>query len=123
MPKKDFKREVVTAVVQIKKYIDDHPGTGISTATLASDHNLSRNVLQHAFKKKYHKSIRQYKLEKRMIEALRLIRAGYSIKEVSFKLDYASHSSFSNAFRKYYDISASEWLQEMKSNVNKQGKM
>jgi AraC family transcriptional regulator len=122
MPEKKLNRGATAAVKAIKKFIDTHPANGISTAALAREHNISRNVLQEVFKEKFEVPIGQYKLNARMEEALRLIKSGYSIKEVSFKMNYSSPSSFSNAFRNYYDISALEWVHNMKSNTNKQGK-
>lgn len=112
MPKRKFKREVLETVVLIKKYIDEHPGNGISTARLAREHNLSRNVLQEAFKFKFNKPIGRYKLKKRLQEGRRLLKTGQSIKEVSFKLGYSSPSTFSDAFKSFFKKSPSEWLQE-----------
>jgi AraC-like DNA-binding protein len=122
MPKKEFKPEVVAVVVQIKKYIDDHPGTGISTVKLARDNDISRNALHTIFKYKFHKPIGRYKLQKRMQEGRRLLKSGWSIKEVSFKLNYASPSSFCDAFRNFYKLNPSDWLQKQKYNANKQRK-
>lgn len=121
--KKKNKRLITSAVVKVKKFIDEYPGHGMSTAALADQYHLSRNTLQEVFKEKYHISIGQYKLNARLKEAQRLLKEGQSIKEVSFNLHYSSPSSFSNAFRNYYNISASEWLQEARYNANKQGKI
>ena len=97
------------AVKGVKKVIDDNPTNGISTATLASEAGISRNVLQDAFKNKYGTSIGQYKLRMRMAHAKYLLSAGISIKEISITLQYSSLSAFTNAFRKYYGQSPSEW--------------
>ncbi len=121
MPKKETKRSVRLAANQIKKYLDSHPGTTISTAALAREYGVSRNALQEFFKEKFKQPIGQYKLNLRLTEAQKLLRSGKSIKEVTIILQYASPSSFSNAFRNYYNISAREWLQEIKHNSSKQG--
>ncbi|WP_166437129.1 helix-turn-helix domain-containing protein [Niastella caeni] len=121
MPKRNYKRGIVAVVAQIKKIIDANPANGKSTATLATEHGISRNALQEVFKEKYHQPIGQYKLQLRMEEARQLLKAGKSIKEVAFILNYASPSSFSNAFSNFYNISASEWLQDGGYNANKQG--
>jgi AraC-like DNA-binding protein len=120
--KKGVLRPVHIAAHQAKKYLDAHPGTAISTAELAMRNKVSRNALQEYFKMKYKQSIGQYKLKNRMNEARRLLKTGKSIKEVTITLRYASPSSFSNAFKNYYDISASEWLLQLKYNGNRQGK-
>jgi AraC-like DNA-binding protein len=54
--------------------------------------------------------IGQYKLKARMHFAQQLLRKGVSAKEVAMQLDYASASAFSNAFKKYFNLSPSEWL-------------
>jgi len=118
MPNKQNQREEAAAVAA-KKYIEDHPGTGISTAALAKMNDLSRNQLQKAFKKKYHKPIGKYKLKKRLEEGRRLLRTGQSVKEVAFKLGYASPSTFSDAFRNLFKTSPSEWLQASVYNDDK----
>ncbi len=123
MPKKGTKRSVRLAANQIKKYLDSHPGTTISTAALARQYGVSRNALQEFFKFKFKQPIGQYKLNLRLTEAQKLLKAGKSIKEVTIILQYASPSSFSNAFRNYYHISAREWLQEIKHNGSKQSNL
>lgn len=120
MPKKGSKRSVQLAANQIKKYLDSHPGTTISTAALARQYGVSRNTLQEFFKDNFKQPIGQYKLNLRLTEAKKLLKAGKSIKEVTIILQYASPSSFSNAFRNYYHISAREWLQEVKLKGSKQ---
>ncbi|OQP45439.1 hypothetical protein A4H97_32355 [Niastella yeongjuensis] len=104
-----YRREIMDAVRGVKKIIDDNPTNGISTATLASEAGISRNVLQEAFKNKYGTSIGQYKLRMRMAHAKYLLTNGSSIKEVSITLRYSSISAFCNAFRKYYGQSPSDW--------------
>ena len=123
MPKKGTKRSVRLAANQIKKYLDSHPGTTISTAALARQYGVSRNALQEFFKFKFKQPIGQYKLNLRLTEAQKLLKAGKSIKEVTIILQYASPSSFSNAFRNYYHISAREWLHEIKHNGSKQSNL
>lgn len=120
MPKKEVNRSVQVAATQIKKYLDGHPNTTLSTAALARQYHVSRNALQEFFKERYKQPIGQYKLQLRLGEAQRLLRMGKSVKEVSILLRYASPSSFSNAFKNYYNISAKEWLNEVETNGNNQ---
>lgn len=109
MPKY-YNREIVNAVKGIKKAIEANPYNGISTETLATGAGIRRNVLQEVFKARYGTSIGQYKLQQRMKEAQRLLAKGKSVKETSIILRYSSLSSFNNAFRNYYDLSPSEWI-------------
>lgn len=105
-------RELRVAASQIKKYLDGHPNSTLSTAALAGQYNVSRNALQSFFKERYKHHIGDYKLKLRMAEAKRLLKQGRSMKEVSIMLRYASPSSFSNAFKSYYKESPSKWLDE-----------
>lgn len=111
MPKNNYKKFISSAVTGIKKQIDQNPINGIGTAALASKAGISRNVLQEVFKAKYGTSIGQYKLSLRMREAKQQLKSGKSIKEISIMLQYSSPSSFSNAFRNFYEESPTEWLQ------------
>lgn len=121
MPKKEVNRSVQVAAMQIKKYLDGHPYTHLSTAALARQYHISRNALQDFFKEKYRQPLGAYKLKLRLGEAKRLLRMGKSVKEISIILRYSSPSSFSNAFKNYYDISATEWITRLQ-NRKKQKK-
>jgi len=55
-----------------------------------------------------------------MTHATKYLQDGKSIKEISIILRYSSPSSFSNAFRKQFNASPSEWLKANKTNANKQ---
>jgi AraC-like DNA-binding protein len=112
-PKKEgVDRDLKVAASQIKKYLDGHPYSTLSTAALASQYNVSRNKLQSFFKERYKYYMGEYKLKLRMAEAKRLLKQGRSMKEVAITLRYASPSSFSNAFKSYYNESATKWLDE-----------
>jgi AraC-like DNA-binding protein len=120
----NFKKSISSIVTGIKKLIDQNPTNGISTAALAANAGLSRNVLQEVFKAKYGTSIGQYKLQVRMAEAKHQLKSGKAIKEISIVLHYSSPSSFSNAFRNFYQLSPTEWLEQVRHhNANKQGKI
>jgi len=120
----NFKKSISSIVTGIKKQIDQNPMNGISTAALAGNAGLSRNVLQELFKAKYGTSIGQYKLQVRMAEAKQQLKSGKAIKEISIVLHYSSPSSFSNAFSNFYQLSPTEWLQQIRHrNANKQGKV
>lgn len=112
MPKKEVRKSISSAVTGVKKQIDQNPTNGNKTAYLAGIAGVSRNVLQEAFKAKYGTSIGAYKLQTRMSKAKQQLRSGKSIKEIAITLEYSSPSSFSNAFKNYFQLSPTEWLQE-----------
>ena len=104
-----YRKDIMDAVKGIKKTIDDNPANGTSTATLASEAGISRNMLQIVFKNRYGSPIGRYKLRMRMAHAKYLMTTGKSIKEIAIMLHYSSISSFNNAFRTFYGQSPSEW--------------
>jgi AraC-like DNA-binding protein len=110
--KKGVDRTLKVAASQIKKYLDGHPNSTLSTAALADQYNVNRNALQSFFKERYKYHMGEYKLKLRMAEAKRLLKQGRSMKEVAITLRYASPSSFSNAFKSYFHESATKWLEE-----------
>jgi AraC-like DNA-binding protein len=107
----------------VKKFIDQNPGNGHNTTVLARKAGISRNVLQEVFKDRFGSPIGVFRFELRMYHAANYLLNGKSIKEVSFILQYSSPSSFSNAFRKQFDESPSQWLKKNRANANKQGKV
>jgi AraC-like DNA-binding protein len=109
-----YSKDLTTAISGIKKHLDHHPTNGHHTALLASQAGLSRNLLQEVFKHKYGTSIGQYKLRLRMAAAKQQLKSGKSIKEVSIVLQYSSPSSFSNAFRNFFETSPTEWLDALR---------
>jgi len=119
---KKYKRSAIAAVAAVKRQIDSQPVNGQSTTRLALQYGISRNALQEIFKVKNKISIGHYRLKLRMKEAKKQLKKGHSIKEVSFYLGYASHSSFTNAFRNYFHVSPAEWRRS-EHNANKQVKL
>jgi AraC family transcriptional regulator len=114
MTKKGSRRSVKVAAMEIKQWLDENSGMSINTTILAREYGVSRNALQIYFKKKYKKPIGQYKLGLRLKAAKEMLKSGKSIKEVAILLSYSSPSSFSNAFRNYYNTTAKLWLQNWK---------
>jgi AraC-like DNA-binding protein len=120
MRTRKFKKHVLLAVTSVKQHIDTNPCHVLSNSYLASSTGISRNVLQTAFKDQYGTDIGEYKLKVRMLEAKHLLRWGWSIKQISIELHYASSSAFSKAFRNYFNVRPSEWINKREVHtVNK----
>ena len=101
--KRKFKRHVMEAITSIKEKLDTNYNPKSDTTTKMSErYEISRNVLQAAFKQQYGISIREYKLQLRMETSRLLLEQGKDPKEVYLELRYASQSGFSSAFKKYY---------------------
>jgi AraC-like DNA-binding protein len=107
--KRQFKRHVITAIVAIKEILDNNYWTDSdTTAKLAEQHGVSRNVLQAAFKQYYGVNIGDYKLQLRMEASRALLDLGKDSKEVSLELHYATQSGFTSAFKRFYGVTPTE---------------
>ena len=72
--KKEVDRTLKVAASQIKKYLDGHPNSTLSTAALADQYHVSRNALQSFFKERYKYHMGEYKLKDRLVVAVRIIK-------------------------------------------------
>jgi AraC-like DNA-binding protein len=108
---KRYKRHVLQAVNAFKGLLDDHCCNGDSAVKLSAQFGVSRNVLQQGFKNKYGVGIRDYKLKQRMDRARQLLESGKDVKEIAIILNYSQQRAFSTAFKNYFGIKPSEFLQ------------
>jgi two-component system, response regulator YesN len=98
------------AVESVKIFIDKNPLTRKSTEDFADETGINRNLLQKWFKSTHKKTIKEYQYEKRMGAACEMLKEGRFIKkEISQKCGYDNANNFSNAFKKRYGMSPSQW--------------
>lgn len=114
------KNHVTICVFAIKYAIDENPFSRIPLKTLVPDIHVGRNQLQAAFKQITGKTIRRYRLEKRMEAAATMLTIGEaSIKEVAIACGHAECiSSFSKLFKAIYNMSPEEWVRNSASPNN-----
>ena len=114
------KNHVTICVYAIKYAIDKNPFSRGPLKTLAPDIHVGRNQLQAAFKEITGKTIRRYRLEKRMEAAASMLTIGdASIKKVAIACGHAEClSSFSKLFRAIYNMSPEEWVRQHASSNN-----
>ena len=108
--KRQFKRHVIAAIGDIKDTLDEIPDKEDTTIKMAAQFGVSRNVIQEAFKNFYGCGIRDYKLKQRMEIARLLLEEGKDVKQVSLEVNYATQSGFTSAFKKYYSITPTEFI-------------
>jgi AraC-like DNA-binding protein len=76
---------------------------------LAKEYNISPSTLQRQFKAIFNKTIYQYYLEQKMALGLTMLEEkNVSVSEIAHRLGYQKINSFSNMFKKHYDILPSE---------------
>ena len=64
------------------------------------------------FKKQYGFSLKEYLINKRLNEALKLLLEGKSISDVSYLVGYNNPYNFSNAFKAKYGVSPNKYLKK-----------
>jgi len=70
---------------------------------LARTSGMSKSKLKRAFKVRFGVTLRQYGVECRMHHALELLRSGRtSVSDVAHPAGYSHHTSFTEAFKKFY---------------------
>lgn len=87
---------------KVKGYIDSNYMRELRIEDIASSLNLSRKYLSRIFKEKYNISMQQYIVKKRMIEAKKLLEAGYRVEETAYMVGYSDSFNFSKAFKQYF---------------------
>jgi transcriptional regulator GlxA family with amidase domain len=108
------KNHVTVCVFAIKYAIDENPISRAPLKTLAPDIHVGRNQLQAAFKQITGKTIRRYRLEKRMEAAATMLLIGEdSIKEVAIACGHAECiSNFSKSFKAIHNMCPEEWVRQ-----------
>jgi transcriptional regulator GlxA family with amidase domain len=114
------KNHVTVCVFAIKYAIDENPISREPLKTLAPDIYVGRNQLQAEFKQITGKTIRRYRMEKRMEAAANMLTIGESsIKEVAIACGHAEClSSFSKLFKAIYNMSPEEWVRQRDPSNN-----
>lgn len=112
--KKQIKPIILNVVPEVKDVFDKNYAAD-SVDTLAINYSISRNDLQDAFKQECGIGIRQYKLKQRMEAARKMLEEGVVIKEIAYTLKYGTISAFCRAFKNYYKITATDWLDQMQN--------
>lgn len=110
---KQFRRHVLHAVDAYKDMLDTHCANGDTCREISAGYGISRNVLQLAFKDIYGTGIREYKLKLRMERSRQLLEAGKDVKEIAHTLHYAKQQAFSSAFKKYYGVTPSDFVNSL----------
>ena len=102
----------------IRRYIDNHYKEQLTLDLLASEANVNKYYLAHAYKQTYGISPINYMIARRIQEGKRLlVETDLSLSQISGILGFSSASYFSQSFRKAEGISPVEYR---KANVQKQ---
>lgn len=98
---------------QILAYMDEKVAEPITIEQICHKFFLSRTSLQALFKLYLHNSPKSYLLSIKLQKSKELIRENqYTISEIADMLGFSSIHYFSRLFKKYFDVSPSEYARE-----------
>lgn len=90
---------------EVIRYINENLCEDMSIESLAARFYMSKYHLMHKFKSQTGYTIHSYILQKRLIMANTLIKAGGSMTEACTECGFGDYSSFVRAFKKMYGLS------------------
>ena len=95
---------------KVKEYIVDHLDENMSVDQIADAFHISYYYLCHLFKKMTKKTVNQYRTEKLLEKAIRmLLESNDKISDISLACGFDNFSYFSEVFLKYVGIAPSEF--------------
>lgn len=103
---------------KIREKIDMSIGREFNLEALIKEIHYSKNYIINIFKKVYSITPMQYYLKRRMETALLMLREGIPHNVISEKLKFSSPANFSLAFKKYYGLSPTAYLDILKIDKN-----
>ncbi|NIB45227.1 helix-turn-helix transcriptional regulator [Pseudomaricurvus alkylphenolicus] len=93
----------------VKAQIQKHCADPLTIQALSQWSGLNRRKLSEGFKALFGMTLKEYQVMQRMVLASRLLQRGQSVTEVSEQVGYQDLSSFSKAFKAYFDRPPSEF--------------
>lgn len=105
-------------VEQVADYISHHLAEELSVKTLANMVYVSPDHLTRSFKKRYHQTVSDYIMKKRMELAGELLKKpGMTITMVSDCVGFGNYSYFTEQFKRYYKMTPREYQSKQRKQV------
>jgi transcriptional regulator GlxA family with amidase domain len=107
---KPYSRYVIVSIETIKNHIEANPFQ-FKTAAELLDHLATphRNCVERAFKDVYGVGIKQYQVKLRLEASKKFLEFAMNMKTITSKCFYKSHTSFSRAFKRAFNVTPTEW--------------
>jgi AraC-like DNA-binding protein/quercetin dioxygenase-like cupin family protein len=96
--------------VAIAQAILRNPAESRSLAALCAQVGVSVRTIERTFLKDVGSSFESWRRQARLTKAVELLVAGYSIKEVAFKIGYRQSSAFVEMFRTTFGATPKAWV-------------
>ena len=107
------KNEIILAV----KYIEEHPTEDLSVELLAKKSGFNVDTFSRSFRAHTGLSVSSFICRQRLALAARQLLNGAVPSELYSKYGFETHSGFSKAFKKYYQISPSEYKAQWEDHL------
>lgn len=107
----------VKRVADVIAYINEHIGHELSLDDVSSHFYISKFHLIREFKNYTNRSVYQYIVAKRIIQAKLLMQSGMSPTDVYLQCGFREYSSFYKAFKKETDLSPQQYIACLSSNT------
>ncbi len=113
----DSRGNTDSTVYRILTYINDHYNDDLNLDFLANKFFISKYHLSREFNRVVGTSVHRYILQKRLIMARQMMATGVPTSEVYQHCGFGDYSNFYRAFRKEYQVSPREYLEELKQDT------
>lgn len=107
----DRNDSIGVSVYSVMLYINNNISGVKDIAAIASEFGYSPAYLSHCFKKQMGCTLRQYIAQKKIDEAIRLVKdVGISVTRVSKEVGFATPQAFTKAFKRIKGVSPTEYF-------------
>ncbi|MBN8857052.1 MAG: helix-turn-helix transcriptional regulator [Sphingobacteriales bacterium] len=103
------KQYLLEQMIRSKKFMDEHFAEKIQLGEISKSANLSKFHFVRLFKKHYGVTPNQYLIEKRVLEAKKLLASGKSVFESCADVGFESASTFSGLFKKITGVAPADY--------------
>ncbi len=97
-------------IIDALEYIDKNFGKKITAETMSKELHIGRTTLMTAFKKHTGSTLLDYITHRRISEAIKLLRAGYSEQECAYLCSFSDVGSLIRAFKSKIGITPKQYL-------------
>lgn len=107
--KEFFQNTMPDSVVHIMQYIDTHLNENVNFTQMAKKLGIPLHFLREEFRRHTGLSLREYLLERKIVNAKTLLRNGASVTEACFASGFNDYANFIRSFRKKEGISPGKY--------------
>ena len=105
-----FGKSNIEIAKKINEYVSQNYSETITYEKLSEKFNIKITTMKNCYKNVFGETVNDTIIKKRLAVAANLLRqSSLSISEIALNVGYTDHSKFSNAFKKKYNLTPSEY--------------